>query len=158
MKKPGKISLITGLVRPITEARGLILWDVALEKDGSDWFLRITIDGDRPVTLDDCEAVSRELDRLLDEHDPIDHAYCLEVSSAGIGRKLKKPRHFAAFIGKGIQVHLYRSQNGERSFTGILRGFEDNTIKLETNGKILEFKLSESSYVKAADDLDIKNE
>ena len=148
MKNPKRISFIIDLAKPIVEEQKLMLWDLALEKEGSDWYLRVFLDGNRPITLDDCEAVSRKLDKLLDEHDPIDHPYYLEVSSAGISRNLKKPWHYSAYIGKQIEILLIRPINGERNFTGTLKDFTNNIITLEIDKKEIEINTSETSYVK----------
>ncbi|MCL2088690.1 MAG: ribosome maturation factor RimP [Oscillospiraceae bacterium] len=152
------ISLVKELALPIVESRQLILWDLVLEKEGSDWFLRVVIDGDRPVELDDCEYISRKLDKLLDEHDPIEQSYILEVSSAGIGRRLKKPRHLDAYVGRAVEVLFIRAVEGQRDYTGILLSHENGQLKIDTslyggNGE-LEFAIKDTSYIKAADDLE----
>lgn len=102
MKKNGgnTVKIVTDLVKPIVDELGLILWDVRFEKEGSIWLLRVIIDKVGGVSVDDCEAVSRPLDKLLDEVDPIDQSYCLEVASAGLERELTKSWHFDECIGK----------------------------------------------------------
>ena len=87
------------LARPVVEANGCTLWDVEYVKEAGSWYLRVYIDKDTGVSIDDCEAVSRVLSDLLDEADPIQDPYTFEVSSAGADRALKKPEHFQAFLG-----------------------------------------------------------
>ena len=101
--KKSTVDIVTDLVRPITDEMGLDLWDVRFEKEGSVWYLRVFLDKPEGVNIDDCEAVSRRLSPLLDEVDPIAQSYTLEVSSPGIGRDLRRPEHFDAFVG--AQIH-----------------------------------------------------
>ena len=98
-KKKSTAAAVDELVRPEVEARGLKLWDVRFEKEGSLWYLRIFIDKDGGVNINDCENVSRRVSDLLDEADPIEQSYILEVSSPGIERDLVKKEHFDAFAG-----------------------------------------------------------
>ena len=105
-KSRGKVAeTVYGLARPVVEGLGLSLWDVDFFREGAEYDLLVTVD--RPggaVGLEDCEAVSRALSPLLDEADPIEESYCLEVSSAGLGRELVRPEHFRAFLGKPVLV------------------------------------------------------
>ena len=88
----GAAKVVETLVRPTIEGMGLRLWDVRFEKEGPDWFLRVLVDRDEPLDTDTCEAVSRAIDPLLDEADPIEQSYYLEVGSPGLGRRLTRPR------------------------------------------------------------------
>ena len=90
----GAAAVVEALVRPTVEGFGLRLWDVRFEKEGPDWFLRVLIDRDEPLDTDTCEAVSRAIDPILDEADPIDQSYYLEVGSPGLGRRLTRPEHY----------------------------------------------------------------
>ena len=156
-KKGGNtVALVTELAKPITEEHGLFLWDVRFEKEGADWFLRILIDSDEGVTLEDCEAVSRPLSRLLDEKDPIEQSYYLEVSSPGIERELRKPEHFAVCIGDAIRLRLIRPLNGEREFTGVLTDYQDGKLTVETETGEQSFAFADCAFVKLADDFDIE--
>jgi ribosome maturation factor RimP len=102
--------VVRPLVLPITEAQGLILWDVEFVKEGSEYFLRVYIDReDGGVGIDDCEAVSRALDPILDEADPISQSYHLEVCSAGLFRDLKTTEHIQRFLGREVEIRLYKS-------------------------------------------------
>ena len=107
--------LTAGLAAPIVEAAGCSLWDVEYVKEAGEWFLRVYIDKEGGVSINDCEAVSRPLSDALDEADPIEGSYTLEVSSAGADRVLKKPEHFAAFLGSEVDVKLYWPGRGARS-------------------------------------------
>ena len=128
----GAAAVVEALVRPTVEGFGLRLWDVRFEKEGPDWFLRVLIDRDEPLDTDTCEAVSRAIDPILDEADPIDQSYYLEVGSPGLGRKLTRPEHYEAVRGQKVSVRLYRAnENGVKEFSGLLTSREGNTITLE---------------------------
>lgn len=123
--------LTAGLAAPIVEEQGCTLWDVEYVKEAGTWFLRVYIDKEGGVSINDCEAVSRPLSDKLDEVDPIEGSYVLEVSSAGADRVLKKPEHFAAFLGSQVEVRLYRARDGKKEFVGVLTGYENGDILLE---------------------------
>ena len=130
-KKGGNtVAQIEKLARPIVEDLDLYLWDVRFEKEGADWYLRIIIDSNDGISCDDCEAVSRPLSKLLDETDPIEQAYYLEVSSPGVERELRKPEHFEVCIGDTVRVKLIRPVNGEREFIGELVKYQDNVLTI----------------------------
>lgn len=126
--------LTAGLAAPIVEAAGCSLWDVEYVKEAGEWFLRVYIDKEGGVSINDCEAVSRPLSDALDEADPIEGSYTLEVSSAGADRVLKKPEHFAAFLGSEVDVKLYRAREGRKELTGVLRGYDDGDVTVELPG------------------------
>ena len=100
---------------PLVQACGCSLWDVEYVREGGEWFLRLYLDKEGGVDIDDCEAVSRPLSDALDEADPIEGSYTLEVSSAGIDRVLRHPEHFDAFLGSEVEVRLYRPVEGRRT-------------------------------------------
>lgn len=122
---------VAGLAQPIVERAGCTLWDVEYLKEAGEWFLRVYIDRAGGVDLDCCEAVSRPLSDALDEADPIPGSYTLEVSSAGLDRALKKPDHFAACMGRKVDVKLYRPVDGSKERTGVLSGFEDGAVSVD---------------------------
>ena len=162
MAKPGKpqqgsaVKVVEALVRPVVEGMDLRLWDVRFEKEGPDWFLRVLIDRDEPLDTDTCEAVSRAIDPLLDEADPIEQSYYLEVGSPGLGRKLTRPEHYKAVQGQKISVRLYRAnENGVKEFSGLLTSREGNTITLEGPAGPMQFELSAVSTVRLCDDEDL---
>ena len=156
-KKGNTAAIVYDLAKPITDALGLVLWDVVFEKEGASWYLRIVIDrdGDDFVSTEDCSAVSRQLDPLLDEADPIEQSYYLEVMSPGLGRKLKRPEHFAPFIGAEVTVRLIRPVDGIRDFVGTLTAFADRTVFLQTASGPKQFSFTDCSFVKVNDDLNL---
>lgn len=129
------IKIIEELVLPIIDDLQLTLWDVEFKKEGPDYFLRIYIDKDTGVTINDCEAVSRKLEILLDEKDPIEQSYVLEVSSAGLVRELKKDFHFQKFLGKNIEIRLYKALNGQKKFTATLINFDSENLIIQIENK-----------------------
>lgn len=114
--------VVAQLAQPIVEQAGCTLWDVEYVKEAGEWFLRVYIDKEGGVDINDCEAVSRPLSDLLDEADPIQGSYTFEVSSAGLDRPLKKPEHFAACAGQQVDVRFYRPVDGCKEYTGALVG------------------------------------
>ena len=131
------------LAAPIVEAAGCTLWDVEYEKEAGEWFLRVYIDKEGGVSIDDCEAVSRPLSDALDEADPIQGSYTFEVSSAGADRVLKKPEHFARFQGAEVEVRLYRARDGRKDFVGVLQSWQDGDVTLDVDGQSVTFPRQE---------------
>ena len=128
--------LVAEMALPFVQTAGCSLWDVEYVREAGSWFLRVYIDCPEGVNIDQCEAVSRKLSDALDEADPIEDSYVLEVSSAGCDRPLKKPEHFAACMGEDVEVRLYRPKDGAKEFHGALSGYEkgDVTITLPGGG------------------------
>ena len=144
-----KITDLTAeLARPVVEACGCTLWDVEYIKEAGSWYLRLYIDKEGGVSIDDCEAGSRGVDPLLDEADPIQDPYTFEVSSAGADRPLKKPEHFEAFMGAEVDVKFYKAVNGQKNCTGILAGYEDGNVTLEMGGETVTFDKKEIAFVR----------
>ena len=139
---------VAALALPVVEEAGCSLWDVEYVKEAGTWFLRVYIDKEGGVSIEDCEAVSRPLSDLLDQADPIEGSYTFEVSSAGADRALKKPEHFAAFQGAEVEVRLYRPREGRKEFVGLLRGFEDGNVTLDANGSETVFTKQEIALVR----------
>ena len=125
---------VAALALPIAEQADCSLWDVEYVKEAGTWFLRVYIDKEGGVSINDCEAVSRPLSDLLDETDPIEGSYTFEVSSAGADRALKKPEHFARFQGDEVEVKLYRPREGRKEFVGMLKAYEDGSVTLDVGG------------------------
>ena len=140
--------LVEAMARPVAEANGCSLWDVEYVKEAGSWYLRLYIDKEGGVSIDDCEAVSRAVDPMLDEADPIPDAYTFEVSSAGADRVLKKPEHFAAFLGAEVDVKFYRAVDGQKTRTGILLGYEDGDVTLSDGVREVTFPKSEIAAVR----------
>ncbi len=139
-----KVTEVTAeLAAPIVEAAGCSLWDVEYVREAGTWFLRVYIDHPGGVSIDHCEAVSRPLSDKLDEVDPIEGAYVLEVSSAGADRPLKKPEHFQQFMGTEVEVKLYKARDGRKDFHGILSGYQDGDVTLTINGEDVTFQKKE---------------
>ena len=136
------------LALPVVEAAGCTLWDVEYVKEAGTWFLRVYIDKEGGVSIDDCEAVSRPLSDILDEADPIEGSYTFEVSSAGADRVLKKPEHFAQFLGAEVEVKLYRPKDGRKEFVGPLKAYEDGAVTLDVNGQETVFTKQEIALVR----------
>ena len=138
-----KVSDLTAaLAGPTAAENGCTLWDVEYVKEAGDWYLRVYIDKEGGVSIQDCEAVSRPLSDALDEADPIEGSYILEVSSAGADRALKKPEHFRRFLGSQVDVKLYRAREGRKELTGTLLGCENGDVTLALSGEpvVLEKK------------------
>jgi ribosome maturation factor RimP len=152
-KGGGTVRIAEELVRPVIEERGLILWDTRFEKEGSRWYLRYFIDKDGGVNIADCEFVSRAVEKLLDEADPIEQSYTLEVSSPGIERELVKDRHFEKYLGSNVHVRFIRPVNGERDFYGELLSRDGDEIKILLSGDVeMSFQRAEAASVKLAAD------
>ena len=136
------------LLQPILERLHFDLWDVEYVKEGADYYLRAYIDKEGGITIDDCVTVSRELSDLLDEQDFIEDAYILEVSSPGLGRKLKKDKEFERSIGRKVDLKTFKPVDGVKEFTGILKAFDAGCITIEENGTLKQFERKELANVK----------
>jgi len=140
---------VAELAKPIILKHGCELWDVELIKEAGQWFLRVYIDkADGVVAIEDCEAVSRELDPVLDEADPVPESYIFEVSSAGAERALKRPSDFEKFIGSNVAVHLYKPKDGKREFVGKLISYNNGDLEIENKAGVLAFSKAEVSLVR----------
>ena len=139
---------VEAFARPIVEENGCKLWDVEFVREGSEQFLRLYIDKDGGIDIDDCERVHRAMDPVLDEKDPIPTSYHFEVCSAGLERALKRPSDFEQFMGSPILVKLYRPKNGLKEFPAILRGYEDGRVIAEAGKETLTFEKSEVALVR----------
>lgn len=127
------IDVVRALAQPAVEQCGCTLWDVEYVKEAGVWYLRLYIDKEGGVSIDDCVDVTHLVDPLLDEADPIEGSYTFEVSSAGADRVLRLPEHFAACMGQEVELKLYRAQEGRKDWTGVLSGYdEEGTIALRT--------------------------
>lgn len=121
------------VTKPITDL-GYRVYDVMYVKEGKDNFLRIFIDNDKGISLDDCEKVNDAITDMLDEADIIKDQYFLEISSPGVERNIRKDKHFEESIGKEVNIKLFKPlDNKEKEITGILKGFDKETVKIETD-------------------------
>lgn len=139
---------VAALAAPFVEAAGCSLWDVEYVKEAGEWFLRVYIDKESGVSIDDCEAVSRPLSDALDECDPIEGGYTFEVSSAGADRVLKKPEHYDQFQGAEVEVKLYRPREGRKDHVGLLLAYSDGNVTLDVGGTPVEFDKKEIALVR----------
>lgn len=139
---------VTSFAQPIVEANGCSLWDVEYVREGSERFLRLYIDKEGGVNINDCEAIARAVDPILDEKDPIPESYHFEVCSAGLERPLKRPGDFEKFMGSPILVKLYRPRNGLKEIPGILRGYEEGKVTVEAGKETITFEKSEVALVR----------
>ena len=135
--------LVAQLAAPAVEAAGCELWDVEYVREAGQWYLRLYLDKEGGVDINDCEAVSRAVSDLLDEADPIEGSYTFEVSSAGAERALKRPRDFEKFMGSPVTVKLYRAKNGRKEFAGTLAGYEDGAVLVTVGKETLRFEKDE---------------
>ena len=140
-KKKGNVSQrVWEMCGPLAQELGLSLWDVQFVKEGADWFLRVFIDKEGGVSIDDCVDMTHALSPVLDREDPIPQEYLLEVSSPGLERRLTRPEHFAAYVGRPVRARLIRPlENGQRELCGIL-------LRAEEGGQ-LEIQLDEETSV-----------
>ena len=140
--------LVASFAKPIVEEHGCELWDVEYVREGADYFLRLYIDKEGGVDISDCEAISRAVDPILDEKDPIKESYHFEVCSAGLERALKRPSDFQRFLGSAVTVKLYRPRNGLKEIPAILRGYEDGQVTVEAGKETITFTKSEVALVR----------
>lgn len=121
---------IAELARPIVEEEGCTLWDVEYVREGGSWYLRLLIDKDGGLGIDDCERISRRMDPILDEEDPIPDSYVFEVGSAGAERELKRPSDFTQFMGHEVEIRLYQPLEGRKSYVGTLEAYDNGTVTI----------------------------
>ena len=140
--------IVAEFAKPIVEAHGCSLWDVEYVREGSERFLRLYLDKEGGVDITDCEAISRAVDPILDEKDPIPESYHFEVCSAGLERALKRPGDFERFMGSAIMVKLYRPRNGLKEIPCILRGYDDGRVTVEAGKETITFEKSEVALVR----------
>lgn len=152
-KKESTALVAKKIAEPILRELGLTLWSVAYEKEGSCWYLRYYIDKENGVTIDDCETFSRAVEKRLDEEDPIDGSYTLEVSSPGIERQLTEDWHFEAMMGKTLAVRLIRPVEGIRDFIGTLTAYEAGALTLRLDEETeMELETKETAFIRVYND------
>lgn len=154
--KSGVAARVRELCGPLARELGLDIWDVQYQKEGAEWVLRIYIDKEGDVGIDDCVNMSHAVDPVLDAEDPVPQEYVLEVSSPGLNRKLTRPEHFERYMDEPVRARLIRPmEDGTRELEGLLIGYEDGKIELqldEETGVTLEKK--ELAWVCALDDIE----
>lgn len=139
---------VYALAEPIAAGQGIEIWDVEYLREAGQWFLRVYIDREGGVGIDECERFSRALDPVLDEADPIPGSYVFEVSSAGAERELKRPGDFERFLGSFVEVRLYRAVDGVKAFTGFLRGYADGDVTIDCGGRERTFAKADIAQVR----------
>ena len=156
MAKGGNtVKTVWEIVEPFASELGLRIWDVRFLKEGASWYLRIFIDRDGGVSIDDCVDLTHAINKPLDEADPIEQAYFLEVSSPGVERDLVRDEHFLSNIGEKIKVKMIRPVEGKREFSGVLESYEGGNITLRAEDESgITFTKKEASWVKL-DDFDM---
>lgn len=138
-KREAYEKLTEDIVTPIIEANNYELVDVEYVKEAGNYYLRVYVDKEGGIAVDDCEIVSRALSEILDEKDFVEDSYILEVSSPGLGRPLKKDKDFARSIGMEVELHLFKPINKQKQYSGVLSGYTDKTvtIDIEENDQIV---------------------
>ena len=140
--------IVSALAEPICTENGCTLWDVEYVREAGQWYLRVSIDKEGGGAISDCETVSRALDPILDEKDPIPGSYIFEVSSAGAERQLKRPSDFERFMGSFVEVRLYRPKDGCKEYTGNLAAYADGDVTIDAAGTSMTFEKSEIAVVR----------
>lgn len=141
------------LLTPIIERMHFELVDVEYVKEGGTWYLRAYIDKEGGITVNDCEAVAREMNEILDREDFVEDSYVFEVSSPGLGRPLKKEKDYVRSMGKEVEIRTYRAINREKEFYGILDAYDAATVTIEQeNGEKLTFEKSDIALIRLAFD------
>ena len=139
---------IAAIAAPVVEGEGCSLWDVEYVREAGTWYLRIFIDKEDGVSIDDCERISRRLDPILDEEDPIAESYVFEVGSAGADRELKRPGDFEMFLGSEVEVKLYQPVNGSKTFVGELLAYDDGAVLIRSGKREDRFEKNQIAKVK----------
>ena len=147
MKKTIRETVKDG-IEPIVTELGYRIWDITYGKIGADYHLEITIDSDSGIEISDCEKVHRAIDPILDEIDPIEGFYYLEVSSPGVERDLRTDEHISLSIGEKVEAKLFAPKDGIKSVTGTIASFEDGIVKITAEGVDYSFARSDISKIK----------
>lgn len=147
----GVADKVFSLVEETVKAQNVKLWDVRFVKEGANWYLRIIIDSENGISIDDCTNVHHAVDPILDEADPIDRSYYLEVCSPGLERELTRDEHYAAMVGNKIKIKLYKAIDGVKEFNGTLKSGDKEKVVLATETEEKEFARSEISSCRLDD-------
>ncbi len=142
------VEVVTEGITPVADQLGYVLWDVEYVKEGARRILRVTIDNDEGITIEDCERMHRAIDPVLDEIDPIDVAYDLEVSSPGIERDLRTDFHIDACVGERVELRFFAPFEGKKSADGILLGRGEGSVLVEIGGEQKEFPRTAISKIR----------
>ena len=141
------------LITPILDRMNFELVDVEYVKEGGTWYLRAYIDKEGGITVNDCEAVAREMNEILDREDFVEDSYVFEVSSPGLGRPLKKEKDYIRSMGKEVEIRTYRAINREKEFYGSLAAYDENTVTIKKeDGTEMTFEKSGIALIRLAFD------
>ena len=151
MNLAGVAERVFALIKETVEEQGVSLWDVRYLKEGASYYLRVFIDKEDGISIDDCTKVNHAIDPIIDEADPIDNSYYLEVCSTGLERELVRPEHFTAKMNQAVKLKLYKARDGVKEFNGILKDFDGKKITVTVGGEDLEFDRTEISVCKLDD-------
>lgn len=151
-KGASTVQKVEEIVLPYAKELGLEIWNIVFKKEGSDWYLRIFIDKDGGVNINDCVNLTHAITKPIDEADPISQSYTLEVSSPGVERALTKDWHFKKYVGENVMLRLIRPKDGVKDFKGTLTAYDDGniTLKLQDDSELTVNK-KETSFVKLDD-------
>ena len=141
------------LIAPILKDAGVELYDIDFEKEGSDWYLRVYIDKEGGVNINDCETVSRAFNVILDKEDYIEETYIFEVSSPGLGRQLKKDIHFEKSLGMSVDLKTYKPIDKCKEFSGILKAYDQNTVTVTVNDTDMNFNRKDIAIIRLSLDI-----
>ncbi len=150
MAKQKVEDIVYDLCKPIVDRHGFELVEIEYKKEGAEWYLRIYLDKEGGITIDDCQAVSEEVSELLDQADPIEHSYIFEVSSPGIDRPLKTERDYQKNMNKLLEIKLYSPVDGKKQIEGVLAGYDEEKVIIEQNGKMTEIKKDSIAIIRPA--------
>lgn len=157
MAKQNTVQRVEEIVKPYAQELGLEIWDISFEKEGTDWYLRVFIDKEGGVSIDDCVDLTHAITKPLDEADPISQSYMLEVSSPGVERKLTRDEHFEKYVGSAVMLRSIRPIDGVRDFNGTMTAFENKKITLKLiDESVITFDKKDTAYVKL-DDFNIED-
>lgn len=150
MSKGGNtVAIVQELCESISKEQNVYVWNISYQKEGADWTLKVLVDTEEGIDINQCEAFSRALSEKMDEVDPISEAYILEVSSPGIERELTESWHFEKLQGQEIQVNLIRPVEGEKMFIGVLQKKEDDVVTMLLEDDIeMQFTMKEAAWVR----------
>ena len=157
-RTPNTAAKVRELALPLCEEMGLFLWDVRYEKEGATWYLRVFIDKDGGIDMNQCEEFTRAFNDIIDEADPVKESYVLEIGSPGLGRELRRPEHFEACINDLIRVKLIRPRDSKKEFIVGLDGYDKEKLychEVDDEGMALEaveFALKECASINLYDD------
>lgn len=140
--------IVYDLAKPIIDRNNFELVEIEYKKEGPDWYLRVYIDKEGGITIDDCQSVSEELSDLLDDEDPIEQSYIFEVSSPGVDRPIKTDRDYEKNDGKPIEIKLFSPLDGKKVFEGILKGHTADEVEIESDGKVLHIGRSSIALIR----------